>query len=93
LLQDDGKIVIGGSFINYSGNRGRDRLIRLNSDGTEDLEFTQNAVVDGNKPKFNKLVGSLEISDDSKIVVGGLFTDYSGINNLLKLNLDGTLYK
>jgi len=33
-VQSDGKILVGGYFTNYAGTAGRDRLVKLNSDGT-----------------------------------------------------------
>ncbi|MFN9940583.1 MAG: delta-60 repeat domain-containing protein, partial [bacterium] len=38
VLQPDGKILIGGDFTQY-GNVARNRLARLNADGTLDLAF------------------------------------------------------
>ena len=37
-LQTDGKIVIGGSFTSFNGTA-RNRIARLNSDGTLDTTF------------------------------------------------------
>jgi uncharacterized delta-60 repeat protein len=90
-IQSDGKILVGGLFTNYAGTTGRNRLIRLNSDGTLDTAFCTNAV-DGTK--FNNIIYSLVVQSDGKILVGGNFANYAGTttrNNLIRLNSDGTL--
>ena len=90
-LQTDGKIIVAGLFINYAGTTGRDRLIRLNSDGTLDTAFCANAT-DG--AKFNSSVSSIKIQSDSKILIGGAFSSYAGTTGrsyFIRLNSDGTL--
>jgi uncharacterized delta-60 repeat protein len=90
-IQSDGKVLVGGNFLNYAGTSGRNYLIRLNSDGTLDTTFTQNVSSD---IKFNNLVNSVAVQSDGKILVGGNFTDYAGPasrNRLIRLNSDGTL--
>jgi uncharacterized delta-60 repeat protein len=89
-LQSDGKILVGGNFTNYGSQSGKSYLIRLNSDGTEDTSFSNNAVTS----KINSLVTSLVVQSDGKILLGGNFTDYSsqtGLSRFLRLNSDGTL--
>jgi len=89
-VQTDGKILVGGLFTAYAGVTGRNRLIRLNSDGTLDTAFCANAV-DSNK--VNGTVNAIEIQPDGKILLGGLFINYGGVigrNRLIRLNSDGT---
>jgi uncharacterized delta-60 repeat protein len=89
--QSDGKILIGGRFTDYGGTVGRNRLIRLNADGTLDTAFMANAV-DGTK--FNNEINALRVQSDGKILVGGSFSDYAGTvgrNAFLRLNADGTV--
>lgn len=83
-VQADGKIVVGGSFTWLRGER-RDRLARLNPDGT--LDDTFNPGVD------NGQVKALAVQTDGKIVVGGTFTELGGEthNGIARLNPDGTL--
>jgi trimeric autotransporter adhesin len=64
-LLPDGKILIAGSFTAVSG-RPRNRLARLNADGSLDAAFTT-SVGDGE-------VRSLALSVDGKITLGGTFT-------------------
>jgi len=79
------KIIVGGSYTAYSGVT-RNRIIRLNSDGSIDNTFTIGT-------GFNNEVQSIHILNDGKIMVGGTFTTYSGItvNQICRLNADGTL--
>ncbi|PBJ10952.1 T9SS sorting signal type C domain-containing protein [Flavobacterium sp. ACN6] len=85
-LQDDGKIILGGSFTNYNGiNAGR--LIRLNPDGSYD-------------PSFNTTVGAatgivydIASQSDGKIIIVGSFTKYTNttVNRIARLLPNGTL--
>jgi uncharacterized delta-60 repeat protein len=95
VVQSDGKIIVGGTFVNYGGTTNRNYFIRLNSDGIVDDSFCINAS-DG--PKFNgppwALAGSVQVQPDGKILVGGQFANYNGTtgrNYLVRLNEDGTL--
>jgi uncharacterized delta-60 repeat protein len=90
-LQSDGKILVGGSFSNYNGTTNRNRLVRLNADGTTDTAFCTNAV-DGSK--FNNQLTAIAVQADGKILVGGYFLDYAGTTGrswLIRLFQDGTL--
>src|ERR1051326_5483510 len=46
-MQDDGKVVLGGGFNSVQG-LSRNRLARLNADGTLDLSFSPGSGADGN---------------------------------------------
>lgn len=85
-LQSDGKILVGGEFITFGGNT-RNRLVRLNSDGTEDTAFYGNLGTG-----FNDLVYAIEVQPDGRILVGGSFTTLDGNtrNSLVRLNTDGS---
>ena len=89
-IQPDEKILVGGAFISYSGDASSpDRIIRLNSDGSEDLSFRTSAG-DG----FDAPVGIIRLQPDGKIVVSGGFTTYAGDvstpDNIVRLNSNGT---
>ena len=96
LIQPDGKILIGGAFTNYNAQTGKNYLIRLNADGTEDTTFSTNAIVTGTTAKFNGTVRSLSLQSDGKILIGGDFSNYptpatpTGKNYAVRLNSDGT---
>ena len=86
-VQADGKILIGGSFTTVNGLT-RNRIARLNADGTVESTATFNpgAGVDNS-------VNRVLVQADGKILVGGLFTTVNGQtrSNLARLNADGTL--
>lgn len=69
-LQSDGKIIIGGSFTAYNGIE-RNRLARLNSDGSLDTTFNVGTGTDN-------IVYSTTLGE-GKLIVGGAFTTYNGI--------------
>jgi uncharacterized delta-60 repeat protein len=84
--QSDGKIIVGGNFIDFNGNT-VNRICRLNPDGTEDNTFTSNL---GNG--FNDSVRTIKVQPDDKILVGGNFDEFNGNTNIriCRLNLNGT---
>jgi len=83
VLQTDGKIVVGGDFTTLGGQT-RNRIGRLNADGTLDA---------GLNPGASSTVNSLALQSDGKILVGGSFTTLGGQtrNRIGRLNPDGTL--
>lgn len=85
-IQSNGKIIVGGDFTRHNGGTARNRIVRLNSNGTLDAGFTIGT-------GFNGTVNALTIQPDGKIVVGGTFTSYNGTtqNCITRLNSNGTL--
>ena len=83
VVQADGKIVVGGAFTTLGGQP-RDRIARLNPDGTLDTAFD---------PGANGGVSVLALQEDGKIVVGGSFSELGGQprGKIGRLNPDGTL--
>lgn len=90
-IQADGKILVGGVFNGASGFNGnnRNRLVRLNSDGTEDTAFYTNLGTGFNSGYINKIL----VQTDQKILVGGDFTALDGTtrNRFVRLNTNGTV--
>lgn len=88
LIQDDGKILVGGDFTSFDGDASvPDDLIRLNADGTRDTTFN------GTNAGFTGDVNSLAIQADGKIIVAGGFGNYNGVSvpsHLIRLNEDGS---
>ena len=82
-LQPDGKVIIGGQFNTVSGQI-RNRLARLNSDGSLDAAFM---------PDVNSVVTAIVVQPDGKILIGGYFTLVGGQtrSRVARLNPDGTL--
>jgi uncharacterized delta-60 repeat protein len=85
-LQSDGKILVGGQFTTFDGNT-RNRLVRLNSDGTEDTQFYTNLGTG-----FDAQIDDVKIQSDGKILVCGAFQAFNGNTRrrLIRLNADGT---
>jgi uncharacterized delta-60 repeat protein len=71
-LQSDGKIVIGGTFHTFDGEK-RDCIARLNSDGTLDRSFAPEGSADS-----SIVVRSIAIAPSGEIVIGGGFTTVDG---------------
>jgi uncharacterized delta-60 repeat protein len=79
-LQSDGKILLGGDFTSYNGIR-RNRIIRLNEDGSADNIFLNRDIVDNNfNPGggANNSVFNLAVQPDGRVLLGGTFTNYNG---------------
>lgn len=75
VVQQDGKIIVGGNFTSYNGT-GRNYIARINNDGTLDNTFTFG---------FNNTVNAIVLQPDGKVVIGGNFTGY-----IARLNANGT---
>lgn len=71
--QSDGKVLIGGNFTAVGGVN-RQRLARLNANGTLDLSFNP-----GSGLNIGGTVYFLSQQADGKILVGGFFSSYNGI--------------
>jgi uncharacterized delta-60 repeat protein len=84
VLQPDGKILIGGDFFSYNGTT-RNRIARLNPDGTLDTTFNPGTGGNGR-------IYSIAVQTDGKILIGGTFTGFNGVskNRITRLNADGT---
>src|SRR5438309_937817 len=93
VVQPDGKILIVGDFTTLSPNGGaavtRNRIARLNPDGTLDTAFD---------PSANNVIYAIALQADGKILIGGAFTTLSPNggaavtrNRIARLNPDGTL--
>jgi uncharacterized delta-60 repeat protein len=76
---------VGGDFSYFNGT-GRNRIARLNSDGSLDVNFNIGV-------GFDYGVSSISIQSDDKIIVGGRFTSFNGTarKSIARLNNDGSL--
>jgi uncharacterized delta-60 repeat protein/uncharacterized repeat protein (TIGR01451 family) len=85
-LQPNGAIVAGGAFT-FANSVTRNRLARLNPDGTLDYTFA------ANPGQANDVVRALALQSDGRILIGGDFTTYDGSsrNRFARVNLDGSL--
>lgn len=84
-IQSDGKILVGGAFTSYKGTS-RNRLVRLNTDGSLDTTFSIGT-------GFSATVWGITIQSDGKILVCGAFTSYSGVSEsrITRLNTNGSI--
>jgi len=84
-LQPNGKIIIGGDFTSYNGVS-RNSIARLNSDGSLDDTFNPGVGA-------NNIVYSTSLQPNGKIIIGGSFLSYNGIDRsrIARLNSDGSL--
>jgi len=83
LLQNDGKVIVGGSFSTFNGVA-RTNLVRLASDGSIDASFFGS--VNGEVKAIVPLAGG-------KFMIGGYFSLINGSSRkcIARLNSDGTL--
>lgn len=87
-LQSDGKVVVGGAFTQFSGQR-RNGLTRLNTDGSLDFGFDNLGIGGGLVTR----VSALAIDAGGNIVAAGDFTEAGGIprNRVARFKSNGTL--
>jgi uncharacterized delta-60 repeat protein len=84
-LQPDGKILCGGYFTTYKGVTSN-YIIRLNSDGTQDITFD-------NSIGFDAGVRNIALQSNGEIFICGFFISYKGYVNdyIVKLNSNGQI--
>jgi len=85
VIQPDGRIVIGGTFIGYNGFA-RGGIARVLGTGALDPSFDSGVGTGGN-------VFALALQHDGQIVLGGRFVQYSGTNrtSIARVFGDGSL--
>jgi uncharacterized delta-60 repeat protein len=86
-VQPDGKIIIvGGDFSTYNGVT-RNRVARLNADGSLDTDFLATGT------GATGAVFRTALQPDGKVLIGGSFTSFNGTNisRIARLNADGSL--
>lgn len=93
-VQPDGKILVCGTFTNYTWMGGAGvitnapRVIRLESNGDVDFTFVINAGFTQNVD-----VSQIILQPNGKVLIGGGFTTYSGVtkNRIIRLNSNGSI--
>src|SRR5439155_7616146 len=80
VVQPDGKILMGGYFTSIGGQT-RNRIARLNADGTLDTAFN---------PNSDSSVLAIAVQADGKILVGGAFMSIGGQTRHYIARLDAT---
>lgn len=89
-IDSDGKILVGGQFSEIAGMP-RDRLARLNLDGTLDTSFMDTGMTSPS-PIFPR-ANSVAVQTDDKILITGVFQTVGGVERrgIARLNPDGTV--
>lgn len=84
-VQPDGKIIITG-FFNRVGNTSRNRIARLNQDGTLDATFNPGSGT-------NQLIEKVLVQQNGKVIVAGQINSISGVNRggIARLDASGNL--
>ncbi len=84
-IQPDGKILITGAFPIPGGSLPNKGVIRLNTDGSQDLTF--------NGFGFNTQPYHILRQADGKFIISGIFSSYNGtpVGPVMRLNADGSL--
>ncbi|MEO8770891.1 MAG: T9SS type A sorting domain-containing protein [Ferruginibacter sp.] len=99
-IQSDGKIIAVGEFQRYATGSGFSGIVRLNYDGTRDTSFNNNRPLedwDVQATVGTGVVNTVFIQPNGKIIIGGVFSDYSTrtlhstVNNIARLNIDGSV--
>ncbi len=81
-IQPDGKILLGGNFTQYNGVNVPKGMARIYQDGERDLTFVTGSGFTGGTLVYEgkSVARDLVLQSDGKIIVGGDFTQYNGIN-------------
>lgn len=85
-VQPDGKLIVAGNFTAYNGTAAG-RLIRLNSDGSQDLSFNTSVGA------ATGIIYDISLQSDGKIIIVGSFTKYNNatVNRIARILPDGSL--
>ncbi len=86
-VQQNGRIVIGGTFTEFNGTTAK-LIARLNYDGSQDTTFQTGTGFTNSGALVSLLSSALQ--NDGQIIVGGTFVEYDGttINRIAKLHGD-----
>ncbi len=77
VLQADGKVIVGGGFTSFNGTP-RNRVARLNADGSVDPSFDSGAGAGSSSGEFNGVL-ALALQADGALLAGGDFTLFGGV--------------
>ena len=86
VVQPDGKTILVGGFTSVLGEP-RNRIARLNADGSLDMDFNPNVNSAG------ATVECVAVQADGRVVIGGSFSSVGGTprNRIARLNANGSL--
>ena len=90
-FQPDGKILVGGNFVQVAG-KPRRSLARLTADGQLDESFNQPDIL-FTENTSTAYLNAIALQPDGKILIAGDFSSVNGQprNAMVRLNPDGTL--
>jgi len=80
-VQPDGRVIIGGQFTTVNGVM-RNRIARLNADGSLDTTFDTSVGANG-------VVNAVAVQSDGKVIIGGTFTMVNNVSRLGIARLQG----
>ena len=85
VVQPDGKIIAAGDIFSIPGGQFQG-IVRLNENGSVDNSFNPGMGV-------NNYIGTMLLQPDGKVLIGGDFTTYNGINRTAaaRINSNGSL--
>lgn len=80
----DGKYLVGGQFQDFSGGSNQRGIIRLNSDGSQDMGFDAGF-------EINPIINAIALQPDGKILIAGGYGTMSHGTGITRLLPDGTV--
>lgn len=87
-------LYVAGSFTSYQGIVGRNRLARLNDNGTFDAGFITGTGPDLDVYALAAVPNGIDLATDGDVYVGGSFAEYGttlGVNRIVRLNVNGSI--
>jgi len=85
--QPDGKTLVAGNFVSFDSNP-YNRIVRLLANGFQDTTFLA-----APNSGANDYISTMALQPDGRIVIGGNFTSFNGVNrhHIARLNTDGSV--
>ena len=85
LVDASDKIIVSGDFTTYNGT-GRNRITRINIDGSIDATFSPGTAANGS-------IQTAALQPDGRIIIGGSFTNYAGTARarIARINSNGSI--
>ena len=92
VLQQDGKILVGGKFSSCNGIM-MSGIARLTENGVLDTSFATGNGFLSTYPDTVYRINEIVEQADHKLLIGGIFATYNDVarKNILRLNIDGSL--
>jgi uncharacterized delta-60 repeat protein len=93
IVQNDGSILLGGSFGYVGSTAGRGGIARVTSTGALDPTFNFDSNTNTTRNGADSEVLCMAVQKDGMILIGGIFTHVNGVpaNHIARLKADGSL--